>query len=167
MRKTLGSSYTALNCRFYVAFNALPTAAGVANVELSTMRNSVSGVIALIGLTYTGTGWKWFIIKSGGTINRGPEFIGTDGSYYCLEYRVVTDAVNGEMRLYANGIQQVALTNENTGTNAINQVDVRLYHDQAFLAGIASFFDCYVVSDEYIGPEFPMTSVISGVGRWT
>ena len=74
-------------------------------------------------------------------------------TWFYLETQSVIDEVNGEARVYLNGVEVADLTHTgiNSGTNGINNIGVGLNNGNSTEAEL--YFDCVKVADAYVGSD--------------
>lgn len=86
------------------------------------------------------------------------------GQWYCFEMYWKQDAVNGEAKLYIDGVELCSASGlDSTAYGAVTKVDFG-FGSIIDCASCEAYFDCVVVADTYIGPE---TTTQTYTRTWT
>jgi hypothetical protein len=160
---TLASSASVLNVRgYFAAVTALPSEGNFYMVISADGSGFIAG--AVIRTVSGVTNW-WLRYRDGLDIY----FVDTGiavalNTYYCVELESIVDGVNGEARLYINGVEEAEVTSKDT--NNYGNI-ATLYIGEATSTGQTAhsiYVDCVVVADAYIGFEYTTYTKTFSVG---
>lgn len=160
-RKTTGAEYSQWHFRGYVYFANLALNSGAFKRIIGAdniLKPSLSTGISLAVVNDGGT-YKWRVAvrnNSAWAITNLASPLLETGKWYCVELYAKIGSVDGEARLWIDGVlvtEATVLNNADRG-NAYN-FDIGFdFYDTGVVAGDTTvYWDCVAVADTYIGPE--------------
>jgi hypothetical protein len=164
--KTLTAAST-YYVRMYVRFNVLLGPSGGKKGNLLSLWNSGDSntPIAWVAVTDSQSGLMgWYGLAHSGAASLLTEVTasGVCGVWRCVELKGVASLTVGEVRVYIDGVEQVALTGLNMGYTTIDSVRVGFTSKQT-TGGTknpeSADIDCVVIADTYIGCEAIKTAL--------
>jgi hypothetical protein len=154
--KTLAASYGTIYHRAYIRWTTNPAASGRYHLMWAGFGSATNTNWLLSIYNDAGT-IKWELFGGGAyTLFATPN--PTVNTWYCVEVTHIQNTANGNS-LYVDG----SLVGSISGTSddaAIHYVEVGTYSGMP--SGGASYYDCVVVADAYIGPEAAGVTVKKG-----
>jgi hypothetical protein len=151
--KNLGADYSTLFKRDYFYLSTLP--ANGQYVLLQRFENSAGAFIGDVGIiNNAGIYYVYARYYSAGVQSATggiPISISTD-TPFCFETNFVIDASAGEVHVYVDGTESLAVTSKDTNDRG----NIQIVHSEANIVGMTSITvicDCTVIADAYIGPE--------------
>lgn len=148
LKKTLAVPQTTLNCRTYILFNTLPTTDVNFNYLIDFRPDEI-----LASLVNDQDQFRWGILNFvTSTWYFSDPVPVTTGVWYSLEFEETVDAINGVLNLYADNVNVISATGQNTGTNPISEVFLRA-NPSSPTDEVAIYIDDVVIADKYIGME--------------
>lgn len=137
LRKKLPDSTEAI-----VGFALFAISGGFFNVVL---RNQSGGIVGSMTLSHPDIQLK----NAAGTVVATASAVLTAATWQFLELRVKQSATIGELEVRVGSVTEASATNQNTGTNAINELEI----DNAFQADDKFIDDLYILDTTGAAPQ--------------